>query len=111
LPRKTHGRNAGADANDEWLDEASPEQGEGPSRTARKNASKELTRLGEQLVALRPDRLATLVLPERLLEAIAEAKRLTSFGAKRRQAQFIGKLMRKLDEQALDAIRKALRAQ
>jgi ribosome-associated protein len=47
-------------------------------------------------------------LPEQLEDAVAEARRLTSFGAKRRQAQFIGKLMRKLDEESVAAIRKAL---
>jgi len=84
---------------------------EGPSRTARKNASEELQRLGEQLVTLRPVLLVALALPERLHEALTEAKRLTNFGAKRRQAQYIGKLMRKLDPESLEAIRKALRPQ
>lgn len=79
-----------------------------PSRSARKRASHELTKLGEDLLTLRAERLAALPLPERLQEAIAEAKRLKSFGAQRRQAQFIGKLMRKLDEESLAAIRKVL---
>ena len=87
------------------------EDDEGPSRTARKNASKELQRLGEDLLTLRPERLAALVLPERLVEAIVEGKRLKNFGAKRRHAQFIGKLMRKLDADSLASIRRALRAQ
>jgi ribosome-associated protein len=81
---------------------------EAPSRSARKRASHELTKLGEELVALRPSRFATLVLPELLQEAVVEARRLKSFGAQRRQAQFIGKLMRKLDEESLAALRKAL---
>ena len=80
---------------------------EGRGRSARKRASHELTRLGEELVALRPVQLAALALPERLEDAVAEARRLTSFGAKRRQVQFIGKLMRQLDEPELAAIRAA----
>jgi ribosome-associated protein len=60
---------------------------------------------------LRPDRFATLELPERLAEAVAEAKRLTSFGARRRQARFIGKLMRGLEPESVEAIRKAVRPQ
>jgi ribosome-associated protein len=60
------------------------------------------------LAGLRAEQIAALGLPERLEEAIAEARRLTSFGARRRQAQFIGKLMRQLDEESLAAIRKAL---
>ena len=81
---------------------------EGRGRSARKRASHELTKLGEELAALRPERRAALALPEWLDEAIVEARRLTSFGAQRRQAQFIGKLMRKLDEESVAAIRKAL---
>jgi ribosome-associated protein len=84
------------------------EAAERPSRTARKNASKELTRLGEDLLELDAERLAALPLPERLLDAVTEAQRLKSFGAKRRQAQFIGRLMRKLDAEVIAAIRAAL---
>jgi ribosome-associated protein len=81
---------------------------EGRGRSARKRASHELTRLGEELLTLRPEQVAALALPERLEDAVGEARRLTSFGAKRRQAQFIGKLMRKLDEEQVAAIRKAV---
>ena len=84
------------------------EEQEGRGRSARKRASHELTRLGEELVSLRMEQIAALALPERLEDAVAEARRLTSFGAKRRQAQFIGKLMRKLDEPTLAAVRAAL---
>ena len=84
-----------------------PEQ-EGRGRSARKRASHELTRLGGELVMLRAEQLAALALPERLEEAIAEARRLKSFGAKRRQTLFIGKLLRKLDEEQVAAIRKAV---
>ena len=81
---------------------------EGRGRSARKRASHELTKLGEELTALRPERRAALALPEWLDEAIVEARRLTSFCAQRRQAHFIGKLMLKLDEESVAAIRKAL---
>src|SRR5688572_31472101 len=93
-------------ADAEELDELEVQEGRG--RSARKRASHELTRLGEELVALRPEQVAALALPEQLGEAVVEARRLTSFGAKRRQALFIGKLMRKLDEASVAAIRKAL---
>jgi ribosome-associated protein len=81
---------------------------EGRGRSARKRASHELTRLGEELQTLPPEQLAALGLPERLEEAVAEARRLTSFGAKRRQTQFIGKLLRKLDDEQVAAIRTVL---
>ena len=95
------------DRDDEPLDAVADSR---PSRTARKNASEELQNVGAGLVALRSNALAELDLPERLADAIAEAKRLTSFGAQRRQLQYIGKLMRKLDPEAIDAIRAALDA-
>ena len=93
-------------------DESQPDEleeiTEGRGRSARKRASHDLTRLGEEIVALRREQVAALALPEQLAEAVVEARRLTSFGAKRRQAQFIGKLLRKLDEESVAAIRKAL---
>jgi ribosome-associated protein len=88
-------------------DALEPEK-EGRGRSERKRASHELKRLGEELLSLRAEQLAALALPERLAEAVAEAHRLTSFGARRRQAQFIGKLMRKLDDGEIAAIRKAV---
>lgn len=87
-------------------DELEPVEGRG--RGARKRESEELKRLGEALVTLRADLMARLTLPEKLLDAIREAKRLTSFGAKRRQAQYIGKLMRHLDDEIVEAVRAAI---
>jgi ribosome-associated protein len=88
----------------------STEEGEEQSRSARKRESHELRDLGVELVALRPEKLAALALPNPLLDAVNEARRLRSFGAQRRQAQYIGKLMRHLDDAALAAIRKAIAA-
>jgi ribosome-associated protein len=52
-----------------------------------------------ELLTLRADLFdALLGLDEKLVDAIAEAKRITNFEGKRRQMQFIGKLMRKLDD-------------
>ena len=92
----------------EIVDEDEQEQTEGRGRSARKRASHELTKLGVDLVGLRAAQLAALALPEQLREAVTEARRLTSFGAQRRQAQFIGKLLRKQDEEVVAAIRKAV---
>lgn len=57
----------------------------------------ELQALGVTLVGLPKEKLAKLALPEPLLEAIQEAKRINSNGAIRRQMQYIGKLMREID--------------
>jgi ribosome-associated protein len=81
------------------------------SRTDLKKESAELQKLGESLVTLRADLLAGLALSEKLVDALAEAGRITNFEGKRRQMQFVGKLMRGLDEATLEAIREALAAQ
>jgi ribosome-associated protein len=57
---------------------------------------------------LRPDLMAKADLPEKLIDAVADAKRITNFEGKRRQMQFIGKLMRKLDDDVIESIKAAL---
>ena len=84
---------------------------EAPSRTQRKNESEELQKVGERLLKLRMEAIAALSLPEKLEDAIRDAKRISNFGAKRRQLQFIGKLMRQLDRRTLDILYAALRAE
>ena len=81
------------------------------SRTELKRESEELQKLGAELLTLRADLLNGLDLPEKLLEALLDAKRITNFEGKRRQLQFIGKLMRKLEPDTLEAARAALQAQ
>ena len=74
-----------------------------PSKSQRKRAMHELQTLGERLIALDPGRLAELGLPERLTDAIALARGITRHEARRRQMQFIGKLMRDVDPEPLKA--------
>ena len=81
------------------------------TRTDLKKESDALQDLGEALLGLRPKLLERLQLPEKLVDALAEQKRLTNFEAKRRQMQFIGKLMRKLDESQVEAAKSALEEQ
>jgi ribosome-associated protein len=78
------------------------------TRTDLKRESTELQKLGEDLLTLRAKLMTRLALPEKLTEAVAEAKRISNFEGKRRQMQFIGKLMRKLEATQLDGIRTAL---
>src|SRR4051812_18117723 len=81
------------------------------SRTDLKRESTELQKLGEALLTLRTDLLDSLPLSEKFADALAEAKRITNFEGKRRQLQYIGKLMRALDEDTLQAIRDRLEEQ
>ncbi len=81
------------------------------SRTDLKRSSDELQQLGADLLTLRSARLERLDLSEKLIDAVAEAKRISNFEGKRRQMQFIGKLMRGLDDAQLAAVRSALHEQ
>ena len=81
------------------------------TRTDLKRASTELQKLGEDLLTLRTDLMARLDLSEKLVDAVAEAKRITNFKGKRRQMQYIGKLMRGLDDEQLGAVHAALNEQ
>jgi len=78
-----------------------------PSKTQLKKESHELQALGEALVALPDNRIVDLPIAERLRDAVAEYKRTRSFEGKRRQMQYIGKLMRKDD---VEPIREAVAA-
>src|SRR5688572_21838939 len=64
------------------------------SKTELKRESTELQKVGEALLSLRADLLERLALSEKLTDALAEAKRITNFEGRRRQMQFVGKLMR-----------------
>jgi ribosome-associated protein len=78
------------------------------SKTDLKRESAELQALGEDLLTLRAGLFDKLDLSDKLKDAVEDAKRITNFEGKRRQMQFIGKLMRGLDASAIDAIRAAL---
>jgi ribosome-associated protein len=78
------------------------------SKTDLKRESAELQALGEALLTLRAGLFDKLNLGDKLKDAIEEAKRITNFEGKRRQMQFIGKLMRGLDEATIDTVRTAL---
>ena len=78
------------------------------SRTEMKAESDQLQELGEQLMTLRIEQFTRLGLGEKLHDAILEAKRITNFEGKRRQMQYVGKLMRRQDDATLDKIHAAL---
>ncbi len=81
------------------------------SKTDLKRESDKLQAMGEDLLTLRADLLAGLDLSEKLLDALAEAKRITNFEGRRRQMQFIGKLMRLLEPDTIAAAQAALETQ
>ena len=71
---------------------------ERPSKSALKRQMHDLQALGQELSELPASRVAKLDLPEALLDALAEYRRTRSHEGRRRQLQFIGKLMRQADE-------------
>ena len=68
-----------------------------PSKSQMKRDMTALQKLGEDLLALPESRWPALALPEILSDALKAAKKITNFEGKRRQMQYIGKLMRKID--------------
>jgi ribosome-associated protein len=69
-----------------------------PSKSLLKRQMDDLQTLGGRLISLSKEKLMQLSLPERLFDAVIDAKRITANGATARQLQFIGKQMRNLDE-------------
>ncbi|MCW1965303.1 ribosome biogenesis factor YjgA [Polynucleobacter sp.] len=83
---------------------------EGPSKSELKRQMTERQKLAEVLAALSSDALKTIPLDEAIKKAIAETNKIKSFEAIRRHKQYLGKLMRFLDEEELAAIQKRLDA-
>ena len=79
------------------------------SKTRKKAQMHALQKLGVELVELSKERLTSMDLPETLRDAIREAQRITAHEGRRRQMQYIGRLMRDIDsapiQERLDAWR------
>jgi ribosome-associated protein len=72
-----------------------------PSKTQRKKEMHELQALGERLVTLNASQLDEVGLPLQLRTAVDDAKRFTRHEARRRQMQYIGRLMRDVDPETI----------
>lgn len=80
---------------------------ERPSRTQLKTQSEELQVLGRALAGLSAEQILRTEMPDALRETIAEYRRTRTHEARRRQMQYIGKLMRSVDA---DPLREAVAA-
>ncbi len=89
---------AGDDGHDEGT---SLSRSERPSRTQLKQQAQAQQSLGAELAALSEDRLAQIDMPDSLRQALLDYRRTKSFEGRRRQFQYVGKLMRSADEAAL----------
>lgn len=81
------------------------------SKTKKKRESEELQKLGAALIELPAVQLDALGLPAELLAAVREAQRISSHEARRRQVQFIGKVMRRIDPEPVRAAVAAITSQ
>ncbi len=79
------------------------------SRTQKKKEDRALQKLGEELVSLSSDQLENIELPEELFEAVKAAWKIKSHGARRRQIQYIGVLMRSIDPDPIQSALKNIR--
>jgi ribosome-associated protein len=71
------------------------------SKTRRKQEMHDLQALGAELVGLSAAHLERMVLPAELAQAVRAARRIASHEARRRQVQYIGKLMRGIDAEPI----------
>lgn len=76
------------------------------SKSQRKRDMLALQEIGLKLMTLSASQLDKLSLPDSLRESIDHGKTLKAHEAKRRHAQYIGKLMRNVD---IEALKKALK--
>ncbi len=81
--------------------EAEAEADDRPSKTQLKQRSHDLQALGVAVSELSHERLAAIEMPDALREAIETFRRTRSHEGRRRQMQYVGKLMRSADEEAL----------
>ncbi|HRX71519.1 MAG: DUF615 domain-containing protein [Candidatus Competibacteraceae bacterium] len=79
-----------------------------PSKSQRKREATALQELGEQLVKLSATELNRIPLSEELLAAVRLAQAIAQRGGRKRQLQYIGKLMRRLDDAEIETIRAKL---
>lgn len=79
-----------------------------PSKSQVKREMQALQDLGTELVALPKDALKRMPMPEKLDEAVREARRITDHEGKRRQIQYVGRVMRSLHDTETAALRTAL---
>lgn len=79
-----------------------------PSKSEMKRQMNELQKLGEQLVAEPRDRVKRVPMPEEVRDAILMCQTITNHEGRRRQLQYVGKMMRTLDEEEVAVIQRTI---
>jgi ribosome-associated protein len=88
-------------------DEFEPEY-DRPSKSELKRQSNELQKLGEQLIDAPRDRVKRVPMPENVRDAILMCQTITNHEGRRRQLQYVGKMMRTLDEEEVAVIQRTI---
>lgn len=88
-------------------DEFEPEY-DRPSKSELKRQSNELQKLGEQLIEAPRDRVKRVPMPDEVKDAILMAQTITNHEGRRRQLQYVGKMMRSLDEEEVAVIQRTI---
>jgi ribosome-associated protein len=81
-----------------------PPEFDRPSKSQIKRDMEALRDLGAELAGLSPGQLSKIDLPDTLRGALRDAQRITQNGAKKRQRQYIGKLMRDIDPEPIKVL-------
>jgi ribosome-associated protein len=79
-----------------------------PSKSELKRQSNELQKLGEQLIEAPRDRVKRVPMPDEVKDAILMCQTITNHEGRRRQLQYVGKLMRTLDEEEVGVIQRTI---
>lgn len=85
-----------SDGQEDYTDHA-----ERPSKSQRKRDAHAVRDLGVELTKLTPAQLEKIPLPDEIRAAVAQAQRIKAHGARRRQWQYIGKLLRQSDTEPI----------
>lgn len=94
----------------DYPDNSEEELEEGPSKSAVKRQMHALQDLGKTLSELNDRQLAQLPIEDdKLLEALRETRRIRSKNALKRHLQYVGKLMRDVDPEPIEAALEAMR--
>jgi ribosome-associated protein len=88
-------------------DEFEPEY-DRPSKSELKRQSNELQKLGEQLIDAPRDRVKRVEMPDEVKDAILVCQTITNHEGRRRQLQYVGKMMRTLDEAEVAVIQRTI---
>lgn len=81
---------------------------ERPSKSELKRQMNELQKLGEQLVAEPRDRVKRVPMPDDVKDAILMCQTITNHEGRRRQLQYVGKMMRTLSEEEVAVIQRTI---